>query len=101
MPLEQNESPQMTSARSRPLGPTRWLGRRFLTICFAVFAFEVGIFLTVFPWLDSWVLNHLPVFLPSIEILWDDPRFKGAISGLGLVNVYVSVMQVLAMIRGR
>jgi hypothetical protein len=76
-------------------------GRGFWTICFSVLAFEIGVFLTVFPWMDSWALNHLPTFWPSVEGIWDDPYFKGALSGLGLVNVYISVLQIVMLIRRR
>jgi hypothetical protein len=74
-----------------------WLG------LFAVFAFEIGAFLVVFPWMDSWTLNHLPSFFPSVQDafqdVWDDPMLKGAVSGLGLVNLYIAFLQVVRLIR--
>jgi hypothetical protein len=71
---------------------------------FAIFAFEIGTFLLVFPWMDSWTLNHLPSFFPGHEIalqdLWDDPYFRVSLSGLGLLNVYIALRQALQLIRG-
>jgi hypothetical protein len=93
LPTEPQEIPR---ARRIPMP-----GRRFWTVCFAVFAFEIGLFLTVFPWMDSWSLNHLPILLPAIEGLWDDVSFKGAITGLGLINIYVAVNQIVTLIRER
>ena len=77
--------------------------RRLWLVCFALFAFEIGAFLVIFPWLDSWSLNHLPSLLPAIrsgfQDLWDDPYFKGAVSGLGLLNVYIAIRQIISLIR--
>jgi len=79
------------------------LGRRLWTVLFAIFAFEIGSFLVVFPWMDSWTLNHLPSFFPSNQIavqdLWDDPYFRGALSCLGLFNVYIALREVIQLIR--
>lgn len=66
---------------------------RLWTICFILLALEVGGFLTVFPWLDAWQLNHFRAFFPSATELWDDPYFRGAISGLGLTNLLVALGQ--------
>jgi hypothetical protein len=54
-----------------------------LRLCFAIFTFEIGLFLTVFPWVDIWSLNY----------------FSGAITGLGLVNIYVACAEVLRIFR--
>jgi hypothetical protein len=82
------------------LGP---VGRRLWLVLFAIFAFEVGLFLIVFPWMDSWTLNHLPGFFASSQIavqdLWDDPYFRGALSCLGIVNVYIALREVVQLIR--
>jgi hypothetical protein len=70
---------------------------------FAVLAFEIGAFLVVFPWMDSWSLNHLPALFPSIQSdlqdLWDEPFLKAAISVLGLLNVYIALQEVVSLIR--
>ena len=46
---------------------------RLLGVCFAIFTFEVGIFLVVFPWTDNWNLNY---FLLSIVLAL---RFKAGL----------------------
>jgi hypothetical protein len=87
--------PQVTPAVSRQ--PRLWV------ILFALLAFDIGTFLVVFPWMDSWTLNHLPSFFPGHEIelqdLWDDPYFRGALSCLGLVNVYIAFREALHVMR--
>ena len=72
---------------------------RLLRLCFAIFTFEIGLFLTVFPWVDIWSLNYFSGWLPALENVWDDPYFRGAITGLGLVNIYVACAEVLRLFR--
>jgi hypothetical protein len=89
------QDPKVTRRRLRLPYPRLW------TLFFAIFALEIGAFLVVFPWMDSWTLNHFPTFVPALEGLWDDPYFKGAVSGLGLVNLYVAASQLVAVVRKR
>ncbi|HVO97132.1 MAG TPA: hypothetical protein VMT15_03655 [Bryobacteraceae bacterium] len=70
-----------------------------MTICFALFAFEIGLFLVVFPWQDSWTLNYLQAISPAIANLWDEPSFKGLVTGLGFVNIYISLLQISRLFR--
>jgi hypothetical protein len=92
-------SPQIPPPSSVPeqeAPPRRhWL----LLLCFALFSFEIGIFLVVFPWMDNWTLNYFPGAFPRLEDLWDEPALKGALSGLGVVNIYVAILQLLRLFR--
>src|ERR1700676_1357620 len=76
----------------------RWLSR-LLGICFALFAFEVGLFLLVFPWMDSWNFNYFQDLSPSIQDFWSDPYFRGALSGLGLLNIYVACREFIQVFK--
>ena len=69
------------------------------TICFAALTLEVGGFLLIFPWLDAWHLNHFPALVPALFGIWDDPYFRGAVSGLGVVNLIISLAQTLYLFR--
>ncbi|HTB15199.1 MAG TPA: hypothetical protein VK752_26690 [Bryobacteraceae bacterium] len=93
-PLPDNPVPVETP----PVPRNRWQGR-LLTFCFAVFAFEVGLFLVVIPWLDSWTLNYFQGINPNIESIWDEPSFKGLVTGLGFVNIYIALLQVIRLFR--
>jgi hypothetical protein len=99
-----------TKPASEPAGdsgtpgkPGKGLRRRLWLVLFAIFAFGIGAFLAVFPWMDSWTLNHLPSFFPGHEVelqdLWDDPYFRGSLSGLGLLNLYIALHEALQLIR--
>lgn len=84
----------MTERRGRP-----WYSK-LIGLCFVVFCFEIGVFLVVFPWLDVWELNHVASFAPWLADLWGNPYFRGALSGLGLVNIYISFLEILRLVRG-
>lgn len=74
---------------------------RLLSLCFIVFCFEIGVFLVVFPWLDNkWEANQVASFTPWLADIWGNPFFRGALSGLGLVNIYISFVEILRLIRG-
>jgi len=73
---------------------------RLLGISFAIFAFEIGLFLVIFPWIgDAWDLNYFQPIAPALQDLWDGPYFRGAVSGLGFVNIYVGLLQLARVFR--
>jgi len=103
MSLTPDTAPEQEPAAATPVEARRSRFRRRLwVVCFALFAFEIGAFLVVFPWMDSWSLNHVPSLFPSIQAgiqdLWDDPFLKGGVSGLGMLNLYISFRQVLSLL---
>jgi hypothetical protein len=107
MPLEpesmspDSPAPGGASAYSEtPAPPKRWQGR-LLTICFAVFSFELGLFLVIFPWQDTWTLNYFQGVSATVENFWDEPSFRGLITGLGFVNIYIALLQVARLFRPR
>jgi len=61
----------------------RW-HRRILGFCLIIFAFELGLFLLIFPLRSAWSMNWIPVhsarLAPSIWIT----AALGVLSGLGL-----------------
>jgi hypothetical protein len=84
--------------RTRPARFTRW-HRRVLGFCLVIFAFELGLFLLVFPWLRSWDLNWVPVYSPKFADLWMSRYFRGALSGLGLLNIYVAIAEFVRQLK--
>ena len=82
------------------VGPRRSFGVRLLGLAFTIFCFEIGVFLLVFPWMPIWENNMLPAFAPWLEDLWGNPYFRGALSGLGLVDIYISFMEMVRLVKG-
>jgi hypothetical protein len=70
----------------------RW-HRRILGVCLVIFAFELGLVLMIFPWLSNWDLNWLPLHSRFLSSLWLNPYFRGGLSGLGLLNIYVAFLE--------
>lgn len=73
--------------------------RRLLRISLALFTFEIGIFLILFPWTESWKVNWFQTLTPALQQLWQQPAFQGAITGLGFVNIYIACLQAVHSFR--
>ncbi|HLH42494.1 MAG TPA: hypothetical protein VKV74_05885 [Bryobacteraceae bacterium] len=72
-----------------------------MSVVFVLFSLGVGLFLVVFPWCDWWNLNYLQDLIPILRNVWDEPSFRGAFSGLGLVNVYIACVRTFHLLSGR
>ncbi len=101
----QNGPIQSSPAENAPGGasevPVRrsWQGR-LLGISFAIFAFEIGLFLVIFPWMgDAWDLNYIQSMGPVLQNIWDEAYFRGAVSGLGFLNIYIAMLQIARLFR--
>jgi hypothetical protein len=78
--------------------PYRWY-HKMAGVMAAIFCFELGVFLLVFPWASEWDVNYF-AFLPLwARTLWMSPYFRGAISGLGILNIYISFLEVFRLRR--
>ena len=82
-----------TSKQSeKPSGMLRWQ-RRVLGFCLVIFALEIGFFLLIFPWTSKWELNWVAVHSPRWSDVWTSRYFRGVISGLGLLNLYIALTE--------
>ncbi len=79
---------------------TSWF-HKLASLLFIIVCFEVGVFLIVFPWMDYWNNNSIAALAPWVRAVWESPFFRGALSGLGLVNIYISLGEVLRLRRPR
>lgn len=75
----------------------RWY-HRFSALLFIVFCLEVGMFLLLIPWYgELWHRNVFATMLPrwpAWHHVWDSAWFRGAVSGMGLLNIYVSLVEI-------
>ena len=71
------------------------------TLLFVLVCFEVGAFLLLFPWMEYWDHNSIAALAPWMRGVWDSAYFRGALSGLGLVNVYISLAEIARFRRRR
>ena len=65
--------------------------RRVLFICFILFCLELGLLLLVLPWSELWERNLLAALFPGLRDLLLSSYVRGAISGLGILNLWVGL----------
>jgi len=61
------------------------LARRLLYVAFFL---EVGLLLVVLPWSGFWERNYFAMTWPALRELLTNNFVRGAVTGLGLVNLY-------------
>jgi hypothetical protein len=66
---------------------------------FITFCLEMGLFLLIFPWTDSWDGNYFSSLVPQLKPVWDNLYVRGAISGVGVVNLYISLVEIFRLRR--
>jgi hypothetical protein len=64
----------------------------FITVCL-----DLGLFLLICPWTDWW--DNFAAFLRPWRPYIDNMYVRGAISGLGAVNLYISLVEVFRLRR--
>lgn len=97
MPLTPESAATQTVPESIPVAPER--PRRWLLFVSALITLVIGGFLVVFPWMDLWDLNSVQDFIPGAPLIWDELFLRGALAGLGFVNVYIAAIQFVRFAR--
>ncbi len=69
---------------------------------FIIFCFELGLFLLIYPWTDGWSDNYFAWLLrghsqASWHAFWDNSYVRVGLSGLGIVNLWIAIMEVFRM----
>ena len=72
-----------------------------MTLLIAALFAEVGLVLVVMPWSPLWDRNYFLEALPHLRALVTSNYFRGAISGLGLINIAASVVELIALFANR
>ena len=60
---------------------------RLLAVAFILFCFEIGFFLVFVPWSQLWEHNVLLSYSLHIRRLLLNNFFRGAVSGLGVIDL--------------
>jgi hypothetical protein len=79
-----------------PLNSTLMIQR--LSFYFYVFyCLEVGIFLVIVPWWlpQVWEQNYIYFIFPALKRMFLSGYFRGAVSGLGIVNILLGILEVI------
>ena len=71
-----------------------WLRRLSLAV-YILFCLAIGLLLLVLPWHTVWVSNSLIAGHSSLVALANNLFLRGAVSGLGLVDIWLAVSEAL------
>jgi len=102
--IPQSAPPESAASAAPPYAPQagpKWF-QRLSSVLFVIFCFELGLFLLIYPWTDAWSDNYFSVAVPDTALSawrawWNNPYLRGAVSGLGLVNVWIALAEVFRM----
>jgi hypothetical protein len=72
----------------------------FLSILYILYSLEVGIFLIFLPWFDFWEYNYFVFRFPGLRPFINSPYLKGAVLGLGIVNLIIGFQEILRLRKG-
>lgn len=83
---------------------SKWL-HRVTSLLLIVFCLDLGLFLLIYPWTDSWGGNYFswigPMsWQPAWHQIWTNGFVRGAVSGIGLLNIWIAVAEALRMYIG-
>ncbi len=94
------ESPQtQTGPTAVEHRPASFL-EKLSAVLFCIFCLEVGLFLLFYPWLDAlWSRNWLLRFNPEWRAVVMSEHFRGAVSGLGVLNLFIAVAEIVRLRR--
>jgi hypothetical protein len=72
--------------------------KRFLLVAFF---FEVGFALIVVPWSAFWDRNYFADVVPLVRDIITNNFIRGAVSGLGVINVCAGLVELVSMLLSR
>src|SRR3954471_4162440 len=80
----------VTGYRQPPSKFEIWSNRVFLVIR-VIFWIELGMLLIVLPWTHVWTENSFLLRWPSLRVLLEQNFMRGAMSGLGLLDIWIGI----------
>ena len=82
--------PWGTDLDPRPKPRLGWIWH----ILYIIYSLEVGVFLLFLPWLQIWDNNYLLFRYPGFRPIIANPFLKGAVLGLGIVNLLIGIQEI-------
>jgi hypothetical protein len=71
----------------------------FSGLAWIILCFELGAFLVVYPWMEGWQHNLYATLSPGWNTVWVNPWLRGAVSGLGAVNLLIALVELFRYLR--
>jgi hypothetical protein len=66
-------------------------------LVFLAYFIEVGLVLVVVPWSPFWERNYFVQIWPPLEAFTRSHLLRGAVSGLGIVNLWAAMSEVAVL----
>jgi hypothetical protein len=70
-------------------------------LAYVAFFFEVGFLLVVIPWSEFWEHNYFAAAWPLVRSIVTNNFVRGAVSGLGVVNLGAGFADLVAALTAR
>ena len=72
-----------------------------MRLLLTAFFFEAGLVLLIVPWSIYWERNYFVQALPLLETFFTNDFVRGAVSGLGLVNLVAGFVEIWSFLTTR
>ncbi len=86
------------AAPGRPSLPRR-IHNVLSQITYLLFCLEVGLVLLLLPWTLLWDNNYFFSLQPQYSEFWLSNRLRGAVSGIGLINLWMGFEEAARIVR--
>jgi hypothetical protein len=94
------ESPPRVQDDEAPVSSAHRTRTQFLThLFFILFCLEIGLVLLLLPWTHLWDNNYFFSVTTQWSELWFSFYLRGAISGLGILNLWIGLTEIWHMRR--
>ena len=71
-----------------------WM-HRISVFLFVLISAVAGVLLIILPWTPEWTDNYLLLSFPSLRTLVANGFFRGICSGLGLLDIWIGVLEAI------
>jgi len=76
----------------------RWY-HKMSSVLLVTFCVEIGLFLLIFPWTQFWDASYFSRLAPGWRVYWENGYLRGAVSALGALNLYISLVEIFRLSR--
>ena len=73
----------------------------FRRLLIAALLLEIGLLLILIPWSAFWDRNYFAQSIPTLHDAIANNYVRGAVSGLGLLNIYAGIVELSDLFRAR
>ena len=72
-----------------------------MRLLLTAFFFEAGLVLLIIPWSVYWEQNYFVQALPAVQAFLANDFVRGAVSGLGVVNLTSGIVELISILLAR